>query len=116
MQEKAVRITRESGPLRGNSIVKVTYKKSPLDSNVKSFIVEILYSIWRWWWCDDDDDDNDNDNNNNNILYINFNEKHCDIFGPQLSGPQEDPDYQQNTVLTISILESVQLVKASYNW
>jgi len=49
------------------------------------------------------------------MLYINFNEKLCDIFGPQLSGPQEDPDYQGTTVLTICILESVQLVEASYS-
>jgi hypothetical protein len=63
---------------------------------------------------DDDDDDNDN-NNNNNILYINLNEKHCDIFGPELFEPQEEPDYQRSTVLTISILESVQLVEVSYN-
>jgi len=31
-------------------MVQVTYKKLPLDSNVKPFIVKILYSIWRWWW------------------------------------------------------------------
>ena len=57
-----VRIIRESGPPRGNSVVYVTYKKLSLNAKVELLKVKILSLTV----CHDDDDDDDN--NNNNIL------------------------------------------------
>jgi hypothetical protein len=43
MGGKVVLTTRESGPLRGNSVVYVTYKKSSLNTEVKLLTAEKLY-------------------------------------------------------------------------
>jgi hypothetical protein len=55
---RAIRITQESRPPRGNSIVQVTHKKkSSLIDKVKFLTVKILYlTVY-----DDDDDDNNAD-------------------------------------------------------
>jgi hypothetical protein len=82
MRGGAARITKvfhESRPMRGNSVVLVTYQTSSLNLTVKLIKVEILHITFN----------NNNNNNNNNTLNGEYKSK----VGPKLSGPLGDPDY-----------------------
>jgi len=71
---RVTQVTHESTPMRGNSVVLVTYKRSSLNVRVQLIKVEIVYITY---------------NNNNNNLNGEYKAK----VGPKLSEPLGDPDY-----------------------